>query len=104
MDRNLSHIDEHIVKTRTNKDGTSVYDFIRNHVKAKNITNGRLSTAFWTRFWQEFDLTCDISSQLPQPQGGSNDDIDEEPSSWPGTRTRPTALQPPWCATSRRRP
>lgn len=66
------------MQTKTNNDGASVFDYIRNHVKAKKITNGRVASAFWTKFWQEFDLSCDISAQLPQPTSGACDDIDEE--------------------------
>lgn len=64
--------------TTTNSQCVSVFDYILKHVKEKKITNGRLSTAFWTQIWQEFDLSSDIPKSLPQPAENAAEEIEEE--------------------------
>ena len=75
----LQHIDQVSLKTKTNKQGVGVFDFIKNAVASCKKWNGRLSTQFWTKFWGDFDIARDIPSELPPPPEGEEDDaIDEE--------------------------
>lgn len=78
ISRKLGHLDAHVIKTQTNAKGQTVFMWIRDILKSKKITNGRLSTQAWTQFWREFDLSGDISDRLPRPPDNNDDPIDEE--------------------------
>ena len=75
----LSKVDKLLVSTKTNKDGVTVYDYIKAHVVKKSAVNGRLSSGFWHEFRKQFDLTWDIAAELPELDGGEDDEeVDEE--------------------------
>lgn len=74
----LGHVDKVLLATKTNSAGEKVFDYIKSHVLAAKQTNGRLSTQFWVQFWEDYSLTWDVASELPEPEENSQEVIDEE--------------------------
>ena len=78
MTLKLSHIDGVVLKTKTTKEGVTVFNYIKNEVLKTKQWNGRLRTQFWTKFWQDFDLSRDISSELPEPPESDEEGLEDE--------------------------
>ena len=66
-EKKLAHIPDHILNTKTNNKGETPLGYITKEIRRKRPGNGRLSTKFWVTFHDEFDLSWDISAELPEP-------------------------------------
>ena len=78
IERKLKHLSADTIKTTTSKSGEHIFDYILRHVRDRKVTNGRLSSNFWCKFWKEFKVHSDITEDLPAPRTSETDHIPEE--------------------------
>jgi len=73
-ERKLPQVAVEVLKTKENAKGIKAKEYIAMELRAKRKTKGRLSTAFWVRFWEEYDFAEDIAGAMPEPPDEPVDD------------------------------
>jgi hypothetical protein len=60
---------EEAINGTTNKVGLSVREYISAGLRENRLSQSYLNTAFWTSFFQEFQLHSRVCDELPDPDG-----------------------------------
>jgi len=76
LDEKLKDIPESSWRSKVNKQGLTLQEYVKRHSKSMKSENKRLSTKFWTECFAEFDLVNTCADNLEDPPSGLSIDTD----------------------------